>query len=100
MADEMKKTTEILSPGDWEKYFDDFSRDQLRHTPEAVTIEVLSPLIGDQIAADSRLLGLTFDPKSRALEVIIEGSDHMVFYPVEIAVLRNADGLISTIQLV
>ena len=26
MADEKKKTTEILSPGDWEKYFDDFRR--------------------------------------------------------------------------
>lgn len=95
--------TKRVSPGEWRTFFDRFTRQHLRDDiPETVTIEVVSPEAGDQFSVkDARLLGITYDSKSKALEVVLDGSDHLVFRPVDIWVVENeADGFIETIDLV
>jgi hypothetical protein len=66
-------TTKQIVPDEWKTFFDNFTRAHLRDSiPETVTAEVLSPLLGDQTAiSNARLLGLTFDPKSKAFEVVV-----------------------------
>jgi hypothetical protein len=96
-------TTKRIAPGEWKTFFDRFTKEYLRDDlPETVTIEVVSPEAGDQFAAsDATLLGVTYDTRSNALEVALEGNDHLVFRPVEIWVVENeADGFIDTIDLV
>ncbi|HVR03298.1 MAG TPA: DUF5335 family protein [Polyangia bacterium] len=95
-------TTRKLSRGDWEDYFDDFTRKFLKEdTPGAASIEVISPTLGDQFEVSAvRLLGLTYDPKSQALEVALEGVDHLIFNPAEIWILEGDPGFISTLEVV
>ena len=53
-----------------ETYFDRFTRHFLmRESTNAVDVEVLAPESGDQFEAQgAHLLGITFDPRSNALE--------------------------------
>ena len=61
----------------------------------------MSPTVGDQFEARTeRLLGLTYDPQSAAVEVLLEDVDHLAFHPVEIWVIETGDGFISTMELV
>lgn len=87
---------------EWEAYFDRFTKQHLRDDrPEAATIEVLSPTIGDQIEEESAtLLGITYDPKGRAFEVLVEGLDHLVFEPREVWVVEEEGGLLSSVEIV
>lgn len=97
----MAKTTQI--PRDeWSDYFDNFTRQHLRNDPpDLVTLEVLSPRLGDQVyAQNARLLGLSFDPHSEAFEVLIDGADHMIFQPAEIWVLEGDTAVIAVFELV
>ena len=96
-------TTKRVSNGEWTTLFDRFTRQYLRDDlPETVTIEVVSPEVGDQFSAhNARLVGVTYDPKSHALEVALAGNDHLVFRPVDIWVTENeADGFLETIDVV
>jgi hypothetical protein len=95
-------TTKRLHRGEWKDYFDRFTHDRLKDdAPSAVTVEVMSPTLGDQFEVSAvRLLGLAYDPKSQAFEVLLEGVDHLVFYPTEIWVLEGEPGFISTIEVV
>ena len=93
--------TKKLSPEEWKTYFDRFTKERLReHRPEAATIELVSPEIGDQIEAVGRILGISYDPKSEALEVALENVDHLVFHPKEIWVVEEDDGFLSSIEIV
>src|SRR4051812_3223966 len=66
-------TTRKLKPEEYRATFEEFTKRHLREA-EDVTIEVLSPDIGDQLEArDARLLGITWDEKDRVLEVLVEG---------------------------
>jgi hypothetical protein len=94
--------TRRIAPGEWKTVFDRFTREYLRDDlPETVTIEVVSPEVGDQFAVkDARLLGVAYDSKSSVLEVDVEGIDHLVFRPVDIWVVEDeADGFLETIDL-
>ena len=95
-------TTKQLPRAEWKDYFDRFTRAHLEDdTPGAATLEVVSPSFGDQVEASGvRLLGLAYDPKSNALEVALEGIDHLVFEPKEIWILEEEPGLIATIEVV
>jgi hypothetical protein len=95
-------TTKQLPRAQWQEYFDRFTRAHLEDdTPGAATLEVVSPSFGDQFEASAvRLLGLTYDPKSNAFEVALEGIDHLVFEPKEIWILEDEPGLIATIEVV
>jgi hypothetical protein len=96
-------TTKQIAPDEWETFFDNFTRAHLRDSiPKTVTAEVISPLLGDQTAlSNARLLGLTFDPKSKAFEVVVKGAAHFIFRPVAIWVVEDQpNGFVSTIELV
>lgn len=96
-------STKRVSPAEWKTAFDRFTHKYLQDDlPETVTIEVVSPDVGEQFSTrDVTLRGITYDKKSQALEVVLEGEDHLVFRPVEIWVVQNeADGFIDTIDLV
>ena len=97
----MAKTTQIPR-GEWSDYFDDFTRQHVRDDlPGLVTIEVLSPRLGDQVyAQNARLLGLSFDPHDEAFEVLLVGADHMTFKPSEIWVLAGDADVIAVFELV
>lgn len=97
----MAKTTQIPR-GEWSDYFDNFTRQHVRNDlPDLVTIEVLSPRLGDQVyAQNARLLGLSFDPHSDAFAVMLSGADHMTFKPAEIWVLEGDADVIAVFELV
>ncbi|HEY7699701.1 MAG TPA: DUF5335 family protein, partial [Vicinamibacteria bacterium] len=71
----------------WKEYFDRFTKRHLRDDRvEAATIELLSPALGDQFEVEGApLLGISYDPKSEALEVLLKNMDHLVFEPKEIS---------------
>ena len=97
----MAKTTQIPR-GEWSDYFDNFTRQHVRNDlPDLVTIEVLSPRLGDQVyAQNANLLGLSFDPHDEAFEVMLAGADHMTFKPAEIWVLEGSADVIAVFELV
>jgi len=96
------RTTKQLPRAEWKAYFDRFTREHVKDAaPGAATIEVMSPTLGDQFeVAAVRLLGLTFDPKSGALEVMLEGLDHLSLNPTEVWVLEGEPGFIATLEVV
>ena len=95
-------TTKQLARTEWKQYFDRFTRERLQGgAPEAATIEVVSPTLGDQFQVSAvRLLGLTYDPKSETLEVLLENIDHLIFRPTEIWVVEGEPGFMSTLEIV
>jgi hypothetical protein len=98
-----KMPAKRVLPTEWSHLFERFTREHLRDSrPETVTIEVVSPEAGDLVAVkDAKLLGVTYDRKSSALEIALDGSDHLIFQPIDIWVMTNEmDGFIDTIDLV
>jgi hypothetical protein len=95
-------TTRQLPRAEWKGYFDTFTREHLGSgAPEAATVEVMSPTLGDQFEVSAvRLLGLTFEPKSETLEVLLENVDHLVFQPKQIWVVEGEPGFIATLEVV
>jgi hypothetical protein len=92
--------TKQIPRKDWKSYFDRFTKNHLRDDrPEAATIELLSPALGDQVASAARLLGITFDSKSNALEILLENVDHLVFEPKEIWVMEEKDGFLAGMEV-
>ena len=95
-------TTKQLPRAEWKDYFDRFTRERLGDGARgAVTVEVISPTLGDQFEVSAvRLLGLTYDPKSQIFEVLVEDVDHLTFNPSDIWVLEGEPGFISTVEVV
>jgi hypothetical protein len=95
-------TTKQIERAEWKDYFDRFTRERLTDdAPGAVTVEVISPTLGDQFDVSAvRLLGLAYDPKSRIFEVLLEDVDHLTFNPSEIWILEGEAGFISTVEVV
>jgi len=93
--------TKQIPKEEWEAYFDQFSKEHLRDdSPEAAKIEVVSPRIGAQVETEGALLlGVSYDPKSKAFEVLLEGVDHLVFEPKEIWVVGD-EGSLPSIEVV
>lgn len=83
-------------------YFDKFTRHfLLRESTNAVDVEILSPDLGDQFAAEgAHLYGITYDPKDNALEFELEGGDHRVRQPKEVWIAEELDGFIKAIEIV
>jgi hypothetical protein len=95
-------TTKQIPRAEWKDYFERFTRDHLARKPdETVDIEVLSPRLGDQLeAAAERLVGIVYDPRSNAFQVLLENLDHLVFEPLDVWVIEEDDGFVSAIELV
>jgi hypothetical protein len=47
----------------------------------------------------ARVIGLTYDPKDNLFEVALEGLDHLVYRPQEIAVGEREDGFPEFIEV-
>ena len=99
--DPMAATKQIPSQ-EWKNYFDRFTKRYLRDArPETARIELLSPLLGDQVETEAaRLMGISYDARSQALEVLLENMDHLVFQPREIWAVEEDDGFLPSIEIV
>lgn len=86
----------------WKDYFDRFTKTLVREgQQESVTIELISPGLGDQIEVDAaHLFGISYDPRSGTLEVLLDRVDRLVYQPKEIWVMEEEDGLISSLEIV
>lgn len=73
---------------DWSALFDALS-DRAARAPHAVTVEVVSPDAEGVLYDGVRLLGVTYDGRDDAVEVMVEGGGHHVVHPFAV---RSAAG--------
>lgn len=94
--------TRRIPPEQLKDYFDAFTkRFLLNASPEAVDVEVLLGVEGDQYVAEgARLTGITYDPHDDALEFAIDTGDHRVEAPREVWVVEESNGFPSAIEVV
>jgi len=85
-----------------EKYLDSFSRRFLmRGSQEAADIELIGPEVGDQVlASGAHLLGIDYDPHTRALEILLEAGDRRAYEPREVWTVEDPDGFINSMEVV
>ena len=70
-------------------------------TTDTADIEILVPEWGDQFATEgTRLRGITYDSKEKAIEFYVEGGDHRVLHPKEVWTEEEPDGFIKAIEIV
>jgi hypothetical protein len=86
----------------WLAYFDTFTKRFLRDgSPEAADVELVATDWGDQIpASGTRLLGLTYDPRTDSLEFSLDVGDHRILGPQEVWAVEEPDGFIDSIEIV
>ncbi len=94
--------TRTLPKEEWEGYFGEVYRKFFRDpNPEDARVELVSRELGDQVITDvARVIGITYDPKDNLLDVALEGLDHLVYRPQEIAVEEREDGFPEVISVV
>lgn len=94
--------TRTLPREAWESYFSELFRKFFRDpNPEDATVELVSRELGDQVITDvARVIGITYDPKDNVLDVALEGLDHLIYRPKEIAVEERDDGFPEVISVV
>lgn len=100
--------TEQLDRTKWHAYFDAMSKILEGKQAE---IEVNSLSIGAQVESEfAPLHGITYDPKSDLVEVLLEGWDHTIPHPREVFIdhdglrlnsvmIRDADGVQQIVRL-
>jgi hypothetical protein len=80
-----------LDEEEWQRYFDKAAG--ALHGRKA-TVEVVAADVGAQFAAENLgIVGITYDPKDRLLEVALDGMDHMIRHPQEIYVDQTPHGI-------
>ena len=84
------------------RYFDAFSKKFLMaDSPDSADVEIIGTDVGDQpLAQGVRLLGVDYDPHTNALELELESGDHRAYKPREVWAVEEADGFVSSIQVV
>ena len=94
--------TKQLSPDQMQEYFDGFSKRFLhKSSTPVVDVEVLSSELGDQIASEGeRLIGITYEPGTRALEVELESGGRRAYKPKEVWAIEEDDGFIQALEIV
>ena len=84
-----------------EQYFDGFSKRFLRKEGKLADVEVLGMDLGDQIEGEGvRLIGITYEPNTRELEVELESGDLRSFKPKEVWAIEEDDGFIRALEIV
>ena len=82
-----------LEKKEWEPFFDALSA---QSRAQSVEIEVLSPALGAQFEGRSiPLVGLSYDPRDDALDVVSKELDHRISAPAEIYIDETSLGLQS-----
>lgn len=94
--------TRRLSPEAMEEYFDRFNKRFLNaESTDVADVEVLSKDLGDQVATDgAHLVGITYDPRARSLEVALESGDMRSISPKEVWAVEEDDGFVRSIEIV
>lgn len=78
----------------WQTTFDQLSKSLL--VGKEVEIEVTGLRIGDQIEQKwIQLLGMSYDPKSDVIQILVEGLDHLIHKPREVWIDQGPIGLAS-----
>jgi hypothetical protein len=94
--------TRVIPCAEWETFFDEYTRRFLSpgECEETAFIEVMSASLGVQVEAMGvPLLGMAYDRKSNAFELVLANVDHLSYYPTEIAVIEEDDGFISALEV-
>ncbi len=69
--------------------------------PRAVDVEHLESELGDQYpVVGARLMGITYDARTRSLEITLDSGDYRVPEPREVWAIEDSDGFLSTIAVV
>ncbi len=94
-------TVRQLPAAEWQSYVDERTKQFFRDlNPESAAVELISRELGDQLITDrARVIGITYDPRDNLLEVALEGLDHLVYRPQEIAVGEREDGFPEWIEV-
>jgi hypothetical protein len=93
--------TKRISPERMQEYFDGFSKRFLRNDSPTADVEVVSRELGDQVqSAGERLIGITYEPRTRALEVELESVGLRAYTPKEVLAVEDEDGFIRTLEIV
>jgi hypothetical protein len=86
-------TIRRLEKSEWRPFFDTMSKILEAKVAE---VEVASLDLGDQTQAEwLPLIGITYDPRDDAVEIALDGLDHMIRKPHEIYLDDGAAGLTS-----
>jgi hypothetical protein len=86
-------TMRRLEKPEWRSFFDAMSKSL---EAEVAEVEVASLDLGDQTQAEwLPLIGITYDPRDDAVEIALDGLDHMIREPREIYLDDGAAGLTS-----
>lgn len=86
-------TIRRLEKPEWRPFFDTMSKILEAQVAE---VEVASLDLGDQTQAEwLPLIGITYDPRDDAVEIALDGLDHMIRKPREIYLDDGASGLTS-----
>ena len=86
-------TIRRLEKPEWRPFFDTMSKILEAKVAE---VEVASLDLGDQTQAEwLPLIGITYDPRDDAVEIALDGHDHMIRKPREIYLDDGASGLTS-----
>ena len=95
-------TTKRIEPDRIAAYFDQFTKRFLADSAtDRVDIEVQEPELGNQFAEEgARLLGITYDRGSNALEIALETGDHRTYAPKEVWAVEEPDGFVSAVEVV
>jgi uncharacterized protein DUF5335 len=94
--------TKAIPPEYLQNYFAEFThRFLMDGSPEAADVELLEPELGSQVTIQgARLLGITYDAKSQALEFALDVGDHRIFDLRDVWTLEDSDGFLSSIAVV
>jgi hypothetical protein len=88
---------DILRKSEWHPFFELVSRALKGKQAE---IEVASLTLGSQIEAEwLPFLGITYDPQSNLVEILLYGVDHLIRNPERITI-ESQGALVSAIEVV
>jgi len=88
--------TRKLNPSEWTQYFNQINK-SINHS--LVTIEILSPDLGDQVEVRWQLLqGFSIDHKENSLIVFTENLNHRISEPKDIYI-NETEGNVTTIEI-
>lgn len=86
-------TLRTIPKNEWRVFFDQMSKALLGKRAE---VEVASLELGDQVIAEwIPMLGITYEPNDDVLDVALEGPNHLIRKPQQIAVDEAPAGISS-----
>ncbi|NKK70990.1 hypothetical protein GFM13_11500 [Rhizobium leguminosarum bv. viciae] len=85
--------TKTLEEGELYIYFQNLASSL---TGRHIKIEIVGSRVGSQIlTGSSRLLGITYEPKKKTLEIFVDGLDHIVDHPKSVSIEEDDGALVA-----